>query len=149
MITATMTETADNASNTSIILIEDDEGHARLISKNLTRLNRDLQISKHFSSGKEALHFIFNVLPTEKTVILLDINMPGLSGHEVLRSLKGKSSTKRIPIIILTTTKEKKDVQLCYELGCNAYINKPVDYDTFCETMRELGKMLNVLELPA
>jgi CheY-like chemotaxis protein len=137
----------------TILLVEDDEGHARLIEKNLRRSGLSNEIVK-LTNGQDALDFIFGEDPSgpvrkaDSLLILLDLNMPGVSGLEVLRRLKGDPRTQRIPVIILTTTDDKREVTKCYELGCNLYVTKPVQYEPFAKAIRELGLFLAIVSVP-
>lgn len=136
----------------TIIMIEDDLGHARLIEKNLRRSGIMNEL-KHFDNGRSAVdYFLTGKLAEdahEKTLILLDLNLPEIDGFEVLEILKGNDNTKKIPIIILTTTSNPKEIDRCYELGCNIYITKPVDYLNFSEALSKLGMMLAVVKIPS
>jgi CheY-like chemotaxis protein len=137
----------------TILLAEDDPGHARLIEKNLRRANIKNKI--HFANnGQEALDYLFcegeyadNKNPSPM-LVLLDLNMPVLDGYQVLQRMKADECTKRIPVIVLTTTDDPREVSRCYELGCNVYITKPVDYEQFAEAMRKLGLFLLVVMIP-
>jgi len=136
-----------------IILAEDDEGHARLIQKNLRRAGISNTI-QWCPNGKETLDFIqgtgeFEGQPHKTNILLLlDLNMPVMDGYHTLERLKADNDTKRIPVIILTTTEDASEVKRCYELGCNIYITKPVDYDSFSNAIRELGLFLSVITVP-
>ncbi|MDC7676697.1 response regulator [Asticcacaulis machinosus] len=134
-----------------LVMIEDDEGHARLIIKNLERAGVANQIV-HVPNGAAALDYFFNDKRTldqhDKTVILLDLNLPEIDGFEILRRLKADEHTKNIPVIVLTTTDNPKDIDECYALGCNAYMTKPVGYEAFADAIRKLGLMLNVVKVP-
>ena len=81
-------------------------------------------------------------------VALLDINMPRLDGIETLRQLKADPKTAKIPVIMLTTTDDPREVERCYQFGCNVYITKPVEYDQFCDALRELGMFLQFVRVP-
>lgn len=137
----------------TILLAEDDEGHASLIHRNLERagLTNGFQRVK---DGQEALDYIrgegdFAGKPfVTNILLLLDINMPRVDGVEVLRQLKGNPSTSAIPIIMLTTTDDPREVERCYSLGCNVYITKPVDYDSFINAIQQLGLFLQVVRIP-
>ncbi|RMH52107.1 MAG: response regulator [Bacteroidetes bacterium] len=134
------------------LLIEDNPGHARLIEKNLRRANVVNPI-KWFETGQAALDYLFTdttfLHPPEQTfLVLLDLNLPDMSGVEVLRRLKQEEETRAIPVIILTTTDEPREIETCYRLGCNIYITKPVDYGRFMEAIRRLGLFLSVITLP-
>ena len=120
----------------TILLAEDDLGHACLIEKNLRRSNIVNQII-HVSDGQQAVDFLlrqgeFEGRPhPENLLVMLDLNMPVLDGYQVLERIKNEESTKRIPIIVLTTTDDRREVTRCYDLGCNVYVTKPVDYEQF------------------
>jgi CheY-like chemotaxis protein len=143
----------------SIVLIEDDDGHATLVERNLRRAG----ISNHFvrfHDGQQALDYFFGPAPgatgsghppleaLTNLVVLLDLKMPRVDGFEVLRRLKESSSTAAVPVIILTTTDDPREIARCYELGCNVYVCKPVEYDAFIEAVRRLGFFLQVVKLP-
>ena len=135
----------------SVVLIEDDDGHARLIRKNLQRggvVNPILHINK----GADALKFFFEDDQSDRhydrVVIVLDLNMPGIDGFEILRRLKASDHTRRIPVIVLTTTDTPKDIDRCYALGCNVFMTKPVGYEDFSEAIRKLGLMLTIVQVP-
>lgn len=135
----------------TIVMIEDDPGHARLIERNLRRggLMNNLV---HFLNGAEGLNYLFSIgadsLMHKKILVLLDLNLPDMDGYEILNALKENERTHALPIIILTTTDNPKEVKRCYDLGCNIYITKPVEYDKFCEAIAKLGLMLAVVKLP-
>ena len=137
----------------TILLVEDDPGHARLIEKNLRRANVTNEIA-FATNGQEALDFLFcegeyaKKKRASQMLVLLDLNMPVLDGYQVLERMKADKRTKRIPVIILTTTDDPREVSRCYELGCNVYITKPVDYEQFAEAMRKLGLFLLVVMIP-
>jgi len=80
--------------------------------------------------------------------VLLDLNLPGCSGVEVLARLKNNIRTKHIPVIILTTTDDPHEMEQCYALGCNAYLTKPVAYEQFVEVIQKLGWLLTEIEIP-
>lgn len=135
----------------TIVMIEDDEGHAKLIKKNLERSCIGNEIT-HLDDGQKAIDFLFgkNEVPfnSEKTLILLDLNLPKVDGYEILRRLKSEETTHNIPVIVLTTTDNPREIDKCYDLGCNVYITKPVGYDNFTDAIRKLGLMLAVVKLP-
>lgn len=134
-----------------IIMVEDDAGHARLIEKNLRRANIANEII-HFGDGSGIIDYFFNNERNdavyERVLILLDLNLPHVDGYDVLARLKSEEKTRSIPIIILTTTDNPKEIDRCYQLGCNVYITKPVEYDKFSEAIRKLGLMLEVVKVP-
>jgi CheY-like chemotaxis protein len=86
--------------------------------------------------------------PAEQVIVLLDINMPRIDGVEALRQLKANPATQKIPVIMLTTTDNPREVNRCYELGCNVYITKPVEYEEFIEAIRRLGMFLQIVQRP-
>ncbi len=95
----------------------------------------------------EALEFLFGAAPsTDQKVpeglklILLDLKLPRLDGHEVLQRIKGNPRTCGIPVVVLTSSSEESDVMRTYEVGVNSYIVKPVDFEKFTESVRDIGK---------
>jgi len=144
---------AKTIENVTIILAEDDEGHAKLTEKNLRRSGIQNPI-KWCKNGQEAMDYILGEAKydgdphTDCKLLLLDLNMPVMDGYQVLEKLKSDKSTSSIPVIILTTTDDKREVERCYELGCNIYVTKPVEYEGFCAAIRELGLFLNVVQIP-
>ena len=82
-------------------------------------------------------------------LILLDIRMPKVDGIEVLRRLKLDPELRKLPIIMLTTTDDTREVERCHQLGCSVYIQKPVDYERFAEAIRRLGMFISLMQMPA
>ena len=143
----------NNLCSVTILLVEDDKGHARLIEKNLQRVGIHNPII-HLDDGQKALDFLFcraeykdKALPTP-LIVLLDLNMPILDGYQVIKQMKANPLTHRIPVIVLTTTGNAGEVQFCYELGCNVFIKKPIEYHGFCEAIRKLGMFLDIVMVP-
>jgi CheY-like chemotaxis protein len=133
---------------TLILLVEDDPGHARLIEKNLRRSNVTCEIVK-LTDGQQTLDYLFsNGKAAESALVLLDLNMPGLSGYQVLQRLKANERTRAIPVVVLTTTDDAAEIKRCYDLGCNAYVTKPVDYEQFSEMIHRLGLFLTIVRTP-
>jgi CheY-like chemotaxis protein len=136
-----------------MLLVEDDPGHARLIQKNLRRANINNEITV-LADGQQALDYLFkegDYADSEHgapLLVLLDLNLPVLDGYQVLQRMKQDSRTKRIPVIMLTTTDDAREVTRCYDLGCNVYITKPVDYGQFSEAIRKIGLFLSVVSVP-
>ena len=135
-----------------IVMIEDDEGHARLIEKNIRRAGI-LNDIKHFTDGTSALDFLFNAVdgPAKSgpAMILLDLNLPDMSGTDILTRIKAEGSPlRRTPVVVLTTTDDKIEIERCYDLGCNVYITKPVNYESFAQAIRQLGLFLSVIQVP-
>ena len=135
-----------------ILLVEDDDGHARLIEKNLLRAGITNEIV-HFKNGQSILDYLkadgLGQETVQNLLILLDLNLPVLSGYEVLERIKADERTKKIPVIILTTTDLPQEITKCYELGCNIFITKPVQYDEFCTAIRSLGLLLSIVKTPS
>jgi CheY-like chemotaxis protein len=133
----------------TIILVEDDDGHATLIERNLRRAGLDNGFVR-LKDGQEALDFLLgSEAPVrESCVLLLDIKMPRVDGIEVLKRLKGDPWTATLPVIMLTTTDDPREVERCYQLGCNVYVTKPVEYEQFIDAVKRLGFFLQVVKLP-
>ncbi len=132
-----------------IIMIEDDPGHARLIEKNIRRAGVNNKII-HFESGTTALRHLFqpDVKENGPLLVLLDLNLPDMSGTDILEKIKADERLKRAPVVILTTTDDQREIQRCYALGCNVYITKPVEYETFATAIRQLGLFLSIMQVP-
>jgi CheY-like chemotaxis protein len=137
-----------------IVLAEDDDGHASLVQRNLERAGLANGLER-LKDGQEALDFVRGQgayagrSPGQQPVLLLlDIKMPRVDGVEVLRQIKADPKTALIPVIMLTTTDDPREIERCYQLGCNVYITKPVEYDAFIEAIRRLGFFLQVVKLP-
>ena len=122
-----------------ILLVEDNPDDAGLTIHALKKHNLANNVL-HLHDGEEALDYLFsNELATIPKVILLDLKMPKVDGIEVLRKLKGDERTRVIPVVVLTSSKEDRDVLEAYQLGVNAYIVKPVDFDKFVKAIGEIG----------
>ena len=133
----------------TILLAEDDEGHALLIKRNLKRSGIENQIV-HLRNGEEVLEY-FLCNPEKKLynhdyIILLDIKMPKIDGIEVLEKMKKSKKTQNIPIIMITTTDNPKEIEQCYALGCSNYIVKPIDYQNFISIVNKLGYRLEIVK---
>lgn len=136
-----------------VLIAEDDDGHATLIEKNLRRAGLLNEIIR-FKDGQETLDFLFEKGKAKKRkhdmsyLLLLDIRMPKVGGIEVLRQIKADKELKKLPIIMITTTDDPREVEKCFELGCSNYITKPIEYESFMEAIRQLGLFLLVVEVP-
>ncbi|OHD11288.1 MAG: hypothetical protein A2086_12875 [Spirochaetes bacterium GWD1_27_9] len=135
-----------------IFLAEDDDGHSLLIKKNLKRAGVLNEIF-YFRDGEEILNYIKNnreklVNSNFSYLFLIDIRMPKVDGVEVLRQLKKDKDFHKMPVIMITTTDDPKEIALCHEIGCNNYITKPVDYDKFANAIQQLGLFLLITEIP-
>jgi CheY-like chemotaxis protein len=136
-----------------ILVAEDDIGHATLIKMNLKRaaiVNRFL----HFKDGEEILDFLFQKgdgpqrEPNTPYLLLLDIRMPKIDGISVLEKIKADQNLRKMPVIMLTTTDDPGEIKRCYELGCNNYLVKPIEYQNFVEALKLLGLFLKIIEVP-
>lgn len=132
-----------------IVMVEDDHGHAKLIEKNIRRANIANDIV-HFDHGEAALEYLLSDEMVRKgpLLILLDLNLPDMSGTDILEKVKSEENLRRVPVVVLTTTDDKVEIQRCYDLGCNVYITKPVDYEAFAGAIRQLGLFLSVMQAP-
>ncbi|WP_235921236.1 response regulator [Foetidibacter luteolus] len=143
--TISLTINMQTYNEVEIVLVEDNPNDAELTIRALKKINLANNLI-HLKDGAEALDFIFargiysqrNVENIPK-VILLDIKMPKVDGIEVLRQIKGNDLTKRIPVVIMTSSKEQKDIFNSYNLGVNSYVVKPVDFESFAKAVSELG----------
>ena len=135
----------------TIVMIEDDEGHARLIERNIRRAGIKNDI-RHFADGGSALKYLHNdehgPALNGPALILLDLNLPDMSGIDILAEIKSNEKLRRTPVVVLTTTDDKVEIQRCYDLGCNVYITKPVNYESFAQAIRQLGLFLSVIQVP-
>ncbi|SFV30393.1 Response regulator receiver domain-containing protein [Devosia crocina] len=143
----------NDARPVTIIMIEDDEGHARLIEKNIRRAGVANQIVP-FLNGTDALAYLLGpdgtgaVNKGRQLLVLLDLNLPDMTGIDILEKVKGNEHTKRSPVVVLTTTDDQREIQRCYDLGANVYITKPVDYEGFANAIRQLGLFFSVMQIP-
>ena len=137
----------------TIVMIEDDEGHARLIEKNIRRAGVHNEVVP-FTNGTDALDFVLGkdrsglASAGRFLLILLDLNLPDMTGIDILKTIKENEHLRRTPVVVLTTTDDKVEIQRCYDLGCNVYITKPVDYESFAGAIRQLGLFLSVIQAP-
>jgi CheY-like chemotaxis protein len=136
-----------------IVMIEDDEGHARLIEKNIRRAGVTNEILS-FRDGTTALDHLLGPDGSGRAVagrshlVLLDLNLPDMTGIDILARLKANEHLRRAPVIVLTTTDDQREIQRCYDLGANVYITKPLNYDSFANAIRQLGLFLAVMQIP-
>ena len=137
----------------TIAMIEDDEGHARLIEKNLRRAGVHSEIVR-LADGASAITFLFGsdgsglVNKGRALLILLDLNLPDMSGVDILKRPKENEHLRVSPVVVLTTTDDKSEIQRCYDLGCNVYITKPVNYENFANAIQQLGLFVYVMQIP-
>lgn len=149
----------ENSRAVTILIAEDDDGHAELICDNLLEAGINNPMIR-FRNGQEALDFFFDSsppgasavprrMPGQSYLLLLDIRMPRVGGVEVLRQIKVDPQLKNMPVIMLTTTDDPREIQNCYALGCSCYVTKPVDYRQFSEMLVRLGLFLLVVQVPS
>ena len=137
-----------------IVMIEDDHGHATLIERNIRRAGVN-NIVVPFTDGSSAVEYLLGedgtgvVHAGQSLLILLDLNLPDMSGTDILATIKGNQHLKRAPVVVLTTTDDQREIQRCYDLGANVYITKPVDYESFANAIRQLGLFFAVMQVPA
>jgi len=143
-----------NQNEVEILLVEDNETDAELTIRALKRNNLANKLV-WVKDGAEALEFIFAAGKYSKRnmeglprLILLDLRMPKVDGLEVLQTIKADERTKMIPVVILTSSKEDKDIVESYELGVNSYVSKPVEFDRFTEAVSTLGLYWMLLNSP-
>jgi DNA-binding response OmpR family regulator len=143
-----------NGLTVQIIMVEDDEDHARLIERNIRRAGVNNEILT-FANGTAAIDYLLGsdgsglASADRAMLILLDLNLPDMSGVDILAKVKANAHTKRSPVIVLTTTDDQREIQRCYDLGANVYITKPVNYDSFANAIRQLGLFLMVMQVPS
>lgn len=135
-----------------ILVVEDEDAHAELIQRNLKRAGV-INEQVWFRNGEGVLDFLMmkgekKREPGRAYLMLLDIRMPGVDGVEVLRRIKQDEELCKIPVIMVTTTDDPREVERCHALGCNNYVTKPMDYEQFVETVRRIGLFLQVVEVP-
>jgi DNA-binding response OmpR family regulator len=144
---------SSEAQAVTIVMVEDDEGHARLIEKNIRRAGVNNEIIP-FTDGTSALEYMLGndgsgeASARRHLLVLLDLNLPDMTGVDILAKVKANRHTRRSPVVILTTTDDQREIQRCYDLGANVYITKPVNYDSFANAIRQLGLFFSVMQIP-
>jgi len=128
----------------SILLVEDDPDHELLTIRALKKANiaNDIHVAR---DGSEAVDTLFGPDPLRPQVILLDLKLPKIDGLEVLRRIRESEATRMLPVVVLTSSDEERDVIRSYQLGVNSYIRKPVNFTDFAEATRQLGMYWLVL----
>jgi len=128
-----------------ILLIEDDPSDIKLTLKALQKYSLANKVTV-LKDGEEALEFLFSEGRYEgrnnknmPKVIFLDLKLPFVDGIEVLRRIKSDENTRRIPVVVVTSSRENRDIDECYKLGVNSYIVKPIDFEKFLESVSNLG----------
>jgi two-component system, response regulator len=132
-----------------ILLVEDNQDDAELTIRALKKYNLANNLL-HLQDGEEALNFLFQSsnVSTIPKIILLDIKMPKVDGMEVLRKIKNDPYRRIIPVVVLTSSREERDIIESYKLGVNAYIVKPVEFDKFVKAVSEIGFFWLLLNQP-
>ena len=134
-----MAETGD----VDILLVEDNPNDAELTQRAFRKSDLDVRLTI-VRDGAEALDYLFGGKPRPK-VVLLDLKLPKIDGIDVLRRIRAGERTRTIPVVILTSSQEERDIVECYELGANSYVVKPVDFDRFYRTVSDIGAYWLVL----
>jgi two-component system response regulator len=137
-----------------ILLVEDNPDDEALTLRAFRKNNimNEVVVAR---DGAEALDYLFargahagrNVKDAPQ-VVLLDLKLPKVDGVEVLRQVRGNSATRTLPVVVLTSSKEERDLSECYQLGCNSYVRKPVNFDEFLDAARQLGLYWLLLNEP-
>ena len=137
-----------------ILLVEDNRDHAELTIRALRKSNVVNEV-KTVYDGEEALEYLFGTgryagrdVLDPPAVVLLDLKLPKVDGMDVLRQLRADERTKLVPVVILTSSKEERDVLEGYKLGANAFVQKPVDFVQFSDAVKSLGLFWAVLNEP-
>jgi two-component system response regulator len=134
---------SDNA--VEILLVEDNPRDLKLALHAFSehQLAHRIQIAR---DGAEALEFLFGTgafaglgVPRRLRIVLLDLKLPRVDGHEVLQRIRDDPRTQTLPVVVLTSSRDALDIERCYRLGANSYIVKPVDFDRFREVSRQVG----------
>jgi CheY-like chemotaxis protein len=137
----------------TVLIAEDDDGHADLIMELLLEVGIKNPLIR-FRDGQEVLDFLggsnqpTHLVDGRHYLLLLDIRMPRVGGLEVLRQMKSNLAWRDIPVIMLTTTDDPREIQSCYQAGCNCYITKPVEFGRFAAVLRQLGLFMLIIQLP-
>ena len=131
-------------------MAEDDDGHALLVRERFELMGIRNPVMR-FKDGKAVLDFLSGSGPEtgKSCLLLLDIRMPGLDGIEVLRRIRAEERLKSMPVIVLSTTDDPREIGLCRELGCGNYLVKPVEFEKFAEIIKRLGLFLMIVQARA
>jgi CheY-like chemotaxis protein len=142
----------ETSKQVKILIAEDDDGHAELIREALEESGVHNPMVR-FQNGEDVWNYLSNEVLKDINnqdhafLLLLDINMPRMDGVEVLKRVKENPQLMSIPVIMLTTTDDPREVEQCYKIGCNIYITKPVDFSKFADTLRRLGLFMQIVKL--
>jgi len=130
-----------------VLLLEDDPLDADLTQRELKQIPLANEVV-HFDTAEAALAWLHAAEKPEVAVILMDLNMPGMSGIQFLQQIKSNPILARIPAVVITSSQEDPDIQTCYELGVNAYVTKPVKRQDFKEAIRVMGLFWALVNQP-
>jgi DNA-binding response OmpR family regulator len=137
-----------------IVMVEDDEGHARLIEKNIRRAGVNNKVLP-FANGTDAVKYLFGpdgsgtVNKNRPLLVLLDLNLPDMTGVDILKKIKTNDHLKRIPVVVLTTSQAEEDILKVYDLRANCYVTKPVDLDQFIKVVKSIDSVwFTIVSLP-
>ena len=130
-----------------VLLVEDNPQDAELTVRAFKRQNL-INTLHHVTDGEQALDFFFTQNQPNPRVVLLDLKLPKVNGLEVLEQLRANPRTREVPVVILTSSKEDKDLEKAYALGANSYIVKPVDFNNFAHAVGQLGMYWLLLNQP-
>jgi two-component system, response regulator len=134
----------------TILLVEDNAADAALTLRAFKKNGLTNKVI-HAKNGVEALEYLFGANPETRErpgLVLLDLNMPLIDGHEVLVRIRSEASTKLLPVVVLTSSTEHADLQRAYHNGANSYLKKPVVFTEFVETVRQVGAYWLMLNQP-
>ncbi len=125
-----------------LLLVEDDPTTSKSIVLMLQNANLNVYATDLGEEGVDLAKLY------DYDLILLDLNLPDMTGIDILEKVKGNPHTKHLPVVILTTTDDEAEIKRCYDLGANVYITKPVNYEGFANAIRQLGLFLSVMQVP-
>ena len=137
----------------ALLMVDDDPRDRELMARALKKAGVTLDVVS-VADGFEALEYLFATgahagrAPGAPRAVILDLNLPGKHGHDVLRDVRQSAATRLVPVVILSSSSEESDVRAAYELGANSYVQKPVDFDTFVEIARQIGVYWASVNLP-
>ena len=120
-----------------ILLVEDNMADVELAKLAFQSISNELEI-KHLLDGEELMRFLGNEAPENVGLILLDLNMPRMGGIEVLQKLNKDGELKKLPVVVFTSSNHQADIKKCYDLGANAYVNKPIDFSELEKTVETI-----------
>jgi two-component system response regulator len=133
--------TSDTDNQYTILLVEDNDDDYDLALRAFRKSGLTIQVDRA-SDGSKALDYLTaaSQADTLPRLILLDLNLPSISGHEVLRHVRSVPTTRYLPVVVLTTSREDEDLARCYDLGANSYIRKPVDFVEFTTAVQTVAQ---------